>query len=136
MSGFVVVDTDVFSYLWQGRAIPPSYVNALRGSKPVLSFASVAEAHFGAACANWGAKKVSQMEAAMRPYVVAPYSPDLAALWGRLKAEARKDGHPLGQAAQTNDLWVCTTAIFHNAPLMTNNMRHFQSMPGLRLVRP
>ncbi|GAB3912497.1 hypothetical protein ACFQ1S_09800 [Kibdelosporangium lantanae] len=72
----------------------------------------------------------------MRPYVVAPYSPDLAALWGRLKADARKVGHPLGQAAHTNDLWICTTAIFHGAPLMTNNVRHFQSMPGLRLVQP
>ncbi|GAB3912501.1 hypothetical protein GCM10029964_120310 [Kibdelosporangium lantanae] len=59
MSGFVVVDTDVFSYLWQGKTIPPSYMNALRGSTPVLSFASVAEAHFGAVIANWGDKKVS-----------------------------------------------------------------------------
>ncbi|MBP2322909.1 putative nucleic acid-binding protein [Kibdelosporangium banguiense] len=136
MSNFIVVDTDVFSCLWQGRKISPSYLNSLRGATPTLSFISIAEAHFGAISANWGQKKISQLKAAIRPYVVAPYTPDMAALWGKLKTEARKAGHALGQAQNTNDLWICTTAVFYGAPLMTNNVRHFQMMPGLQLVQP
>ena len=53
MSNYVVVDTDVFSCLWQGRAISPRF-----------------------------------------------------------------------------------TAIFYGAPLITNNTRHFRSVPGLDLIDP
>src|SRR4051794_27901028 len=113
MTSYVIVDTDVFSHLWQAKQISSNYTHALKGAVPTLSFASVAEAHFGAAHANWGPARVGQMEAAMRRYVVAPYTTDLAVLWGKLKHQARKIGHPLGQPQQSNDLWVCTTAIFY-----------------------
>jgi predicted nucleic acid-binding protein len=39
----------------------------------------------------------------------------------------------LGAATQTNDLWVATTAIYHDAPLLTANRRHFENFPGLSL---
>ncbi|SDD03518.1 type II toxin-antitoxin system VapC family toxin [Actinokineospora iranica] len=134
MKKFVIVDTDVFSNLWQGKPVPASFIAAMRDAIPVLCFATVAEAHFGAVNANWGTKRLTQLEAAMRTYAIAPYTPELAALWGRLKAQARKKGHPLGDARHTNDLWICTTAIFHQAPLVTNNVRHFEAMPQLHLV--
>ena len=42
--------------------------------------------------------------------------------------------HPLGHNTQSNDLWVAATAIFYDAPLLTNNRAHFADMPGLQLV--
>jgi predicted nucleic acid-binding protein len=136
MNSYIIVDTDVFSCLWQGRHVPAKCISELRGVVPVLSFTSVAEAHFGAMNAGWGTKRITQMEAAMRSYVIAPYSPDMAVLWGKLKDQARRAGHPLGQPEHTNDLWICTTAVFYDAPLMTNNLRHFESMPNLKLITP
>jgi tRNA(fMet)-specific endonuclease VapC len=106
----------------------------LVGSVPVISFTTVAETHFGAAKAGWGQRRVEQLEEAIRRYVIAPYDNDLARLWGRLKAQAQRDGHPLGQNSQTNDLWICATAIYHNAPLLTLNRRHFMNFPGLVLL--
>jgi tRNA(fMet)-specific endonuclease VapC len=58
---------------------------------------------------------------------------EIAKLWGTLKAQAANAGHPLGAATQTNDLWVATTAIYHDAPLLTANRRHFENFPGLSL---
>jgi tRNA(fMet)-specific endonuclease VapC len=98
---------------------------------PVLSFATVAEAHFGVAKRSWGARKVEQLDEAVRRYVVAPYDDDLARLWGRLKNQAQRAGHALGQNSQANDLWICATAIYYNAPLLTLNQRHFANFPGL-----
>lgn len=60
-----------------------------------------------------------------------PYRLTVARLWGRLKAQAQLAGHALGQASQTNDLWVCATAIYYDAPLLTLNRRHFEGFPGL-----
>lgn len=94
----------------------------------------MAEAYYGASYAGWGDKKMRQLDAAIRPYVIAPYTPEMAQLWGRLKAQARKAGHPLGQNHQTNDLWIATTAIFYDAPLLTNNRADFEGLPGLTLL--
>lgn len=131
---YVIVDTDAFSLLWQNREQSASLAPHLQGSVPVLSFTSVAEVYFGAAKANWGDTRVRQLDEAVRRYVVAPYDYELARLWGRLKAQAQALGHPLGQNAQSNDLWVCATAIYHNAPLLTLNRRHYESFPNLDLL--
>ena len=136
MSSYAVVDTDVFSYLWQGRPEATRFDAALRNVVPVLSFTSVAEVYFGATHANWGERRRKQLDAAIRPYVVVPYNIDMAKLWGKLKSQAIRAGHPLGHNSQSNDLWVATTAIFYDAPLLTNNRAHFADMPGLRLVTP
>lgn len=81
-----------------------------------------------------GASDELGLEAALRRYVIAPYDQELARRWGRLKAQAQNAGHPLGQTAQTNDLWVCATAIYHSAPLLTLNRRHFEGFPGLSVL--
>jgi tRNA(fMet)-specific endonuclease VapC len=58
----------------------------------------------------------------------------MAKLWGTLKAQAVKSGHPLGANTQANDLWVCAIAMYHDAPLLTANRRHFEDFPGLSLL--
>ncbi|SCL28170.1 hypothetical protein [Micromonospora inyonensis] len=90
--------------------------------------------HYGAAKARWGDRRVLASEEAVRRYVVAPYHQELARLWGLLKAQAQSAGHPLGQSAHTNDLWICATAIRYEAPLLTLNRRHFDGFPGLAVL--
>jgi tRNA(fMet)-specific endonuclease VapC len=131
---YVVVDTDAFSHLWQNTQQAAALAPHIQGSVPVLSFTSVAEVYFGAAKANWGDARIRRLDEAVRRYLVVPYEDGMARLWGRLKAQAQSTGHPLGQNDQTNDLWVCATAIYHNAPLLTLNRRHFEGFPGLVLL--
>lgn len=132
--GYVIVDTDAFSQLWQNPTAVTSFAPHLVGSVPVISFTTVGELHYGAAKAGWGQRRIDQLEEAIRRYVIAPYDDDLARLWGRLKSQAQRAGHPLGQNSQTNDLWICSTAIYHDAPLLTVNKRHFHGFPGLTLL--
>lgn len=134
MSKYVLVDTDAFSHLWQNTTTATTLASHLVGAIPVLSFASVGEAHYGAVRANWGQRRTAQLEEAIRRYVIAPYDDDLARLWGRLKSQAKGAGHALGDNSQTNDLWICATAIYYDAPLLTLNVRHFQNFPGLALL--
>jgi tRNA(fMet)-specific endonuclease VapC len=134
VSKYVIVDTDVFSYLWQGRPERDRFEPYLRKAIPVLSFTTVAEAYFGAAKAGWHDKKMRGLEAAFRPFLIDPYNVEMAKLWGRLKAQARAKGHPLGDNIHTNDLWICANAIYRDAPLLTNNGRHFEDVAGLTLA--
>ncbi|MGI9003625.1 MAG: type II toxin-antitoxin system VapC family toxin [Pseudonocardia sp.] len=136
MPSYVVVDTDVFSYIWQGRSQGVPYETYIRGKVPVLSFTTVAELHYGASYRGWGDRKIRELEAALRVYLVAPYNPQMAKLWGILKTQARRAAHPLGANDHSNDLWIAATAIFHDAPLLSHNRRHFEGMPGLNLITP
>jgi tRNA(fMet)-specific endonuclease VapC len=134
MTNYVLVDTDVFSYLWQNRPEGVPYAPILQGSIPVLSFTSVAEVYFGAHLANWGEQRMRSLESALKPYLVVPYSQDLAKLWGQLKSQARRSGHSLGQNEHSNDLWICATAVLYGAPIVTNNKKHFEGMPGAQVL--
>jgi tRNA(fMet)-specific endonuclease VapC len=104
MTSYIVVDTDVFSFIWQGREQGRPYEPYIQGRIPVLSFTSVAELYFGASRAGWGERRVRELEAAMKPYLVAPYDVQMAKLWGTLKARAQSCGHPLGANEHSNDL--------------------------------
>lgn len=75
-----------------------------------------------------------QLDAALKVYLIAPYNAQMPKLWGALKAQAAKAGHPLGANDHSNDLWIATTAIFHDAPLLSHNRKHFDGLPGLDLI--
>jgi tRNA(fMet)-specific endonuclease VapC len=51
------------------------------------------------------------------------------ALFGRIKAELRQSGKPINDS----DLFIAATAISHDLVLVTNNLRHFERIPFLRI---
>ncbi|MFK0234236.1 type II toxin-antitoxin system VapC family toxin [Streptomyces vinaceus] len=127
------MDTDVFSDLLTGVNADQHRIH-LTGKIPTLSFTTVAEVYFGATKAGWGERRLANLEESIRRYLVAPYDADMAKLWGKLKSQAHKQGHALGQAHQSNDLWIAATAIYYGAPLLTRNHKHFAGFPGLALI--
>lgn len=75
----VLLDTDVFSFLWQDRPEGEPYRPLVAGRIVALSFTSVGEAHYGAFKRGWGERRRAELEAALRPCLVLPYHRDLAA---------------------------------------------------------
>lgn len=130
MPATLLVDTDVFSYVWQRRPEGDRFRDYLQGATLALSFTSVGELWYGAIKRGWGERKVADLESAMRPYAVLPYTRDLARRWGELRVQLEKGGQPLPD----NDLWIAATALYHEIPLVTNNRGHFERVPGLRLL--
>ena len=129
---FALVDTDVFSYLWQDRPEAAVYRPLVEGRVVALSFTSVAEAYYGAYKRRWGERRWGELEAALRPYLVLPYNRDVAVAWARLRADSEERGAPVA----VNDLWVAATAVHYGVPLVTNNSRHFEALPGVDLLTP
>jgi tRNA(fMet)-specific endonuclease VapC len=126
----VLVDTDVFSYLWQSHPESDRFRPIVEGATLALSFTTVAELWYGAVKRRWGEQRRNELRAGMRPYAVLPYSRDLSYGWGELRAALEGAGQPLAD----NDLWIATTALHYDIPLATNNVRHFERVPGLRLA--
>ena len=104
-------------------------------ARSAVAFPTVAELLFGAAKAGWGVERLRRLEAALGGVTV--LLPDMALVrtCASLRAEAVRLGHPLGDRANANDLWIGACAV-HRLPLVTGNARHFDGLPGLELVIP
>jgi tRNA(fMet)-specific endonuclease VapC len=134
MNDFLPLDTDVASYLFKNSPQARQFRPLLKGTRPALAFVSVAELFKWALKRRWSHQKVEQSEATLRRYVVVPYDRDLAWAWARLVAACEDIGWPIAPS----DAWVAATAIRHDVPSLTNNLKHFEaaaSVTGLKLLR-
>lgn len=77
---------------------------------------------------------MAALEQSIRRYVILPYDDNLAKMWGRQRAKAKTAGSALYQPEHTNDLWIATCSIYYEAPLLTNNRRHFTDLEDLSFV--
>lgn len=112
MPSTLLIDTDVFSNLWQGRPEAETFRPMVQGATLALSFTSVGEFWYGACKRTWGDRRRNELQAAMRPYAVLPYTRVLSRRWGELRAGLETKGQPLGD----NDLWIAATALHYENP--------------------
>jgi tRNA(fMet)-specific endonuclease VapC len=134
MSEFLVLDTDVASYLFKNSPRAKPFRPLLKGMRPALAFVSVAELFKWTLKRRWGPQKIEQLEAALRGYIVIPYDRDLAWAWARVVATCEDSGRPMAPS----DAWVAAAALRHDVPLLTNNLKHYEaaeSLCGLQLLR-
>ena len=135
MNEFVLVDTDVASFLFKNSPLAKPFRPLLRGKQLSLAFVSVAELFKWSVKRGWGHAKVAKLETAVCLYVIVPYDRDLAWSWARIVVACENAGTPIA----TSDAWVAAAALRHDIPLVTNNVKHFEaaeSLCGLKLLRP
>jgi predicted nucleic acid-binding protein len=128
--GIRVIDTDVWSYLYKGRAEAKLYEPHLFGNILVISFQTEAELLRGAIAASWGASRRHHLETRLQKYVVARSSYRLSLFWGAAMDSAKRNGQPIGAA----DAWVAATALHLDVPLISHNRNHFIGVDGLTVI--
>lgn len=65
-----------------------------------------------------------------RGFLILPINDDILWIAAESFTTLKKAGLPISD----NDLWIGATAIHHNLPLVTDNVRHLQRLPGLKVV--
>ena len=128
----LLVDTDVLSYVVRGQPEANSFAPLLLRREASISFVTVGELFFGAMNANWGKPRITDMEETLRGYKVLRGTYEVGRLYGTVKRTFRDQ---VGE----NDLWIAATALAHELPIITNNLRHFEPMSahfGFGLVHP
>ncbi len=73
-AGPVVVDTDVFSFLYTQRGRYLEFAALLAGHVLTVSFAAHGEILAGGYRAGWGPRRMEALRQALRGFVVLPYS--------------------------------------------------------------
>jgi tRNA(fMet)-specific endonuclease VapC len=130
MTDFLLVDTDVASYLHKGDSRAEAYRGLTAHRALVVSFVTVAELYQWAAIHRWGAARRRGLEHFLHGFIVHESDPHLCWEWALVRAEARAAGRPIG----TTDAWIAATARLYDLPLVTNNVRHFQPVSGVRMI--
>jgi tRNA(fMet)-specific endonuclease VapC len=127
----VVLDTDVFSYVWKRHKDAALYDRHLAGKQQTISFTTVGELLEGAVLGGWDEVKTARLESAIHAVTVIPYDHEVCRVWASLCLLKTPSGSPRNVAVK--DRWIAACAIRHNLPLISHNRRHFQDIPGLTL---
>ena len=121
----VMVDTDVFSYILNGRGLEEPYLPDIEGRIALLSFQTVAEVLAGAYMAQWTAPRLSRLDGEFRKYATIHYNYNMIEWYAKLKSNDKQMG--------TGDVWIAASALFAKCPLVTNNWAHYEPAQDLGL---
>lgn len=80
---------------------------------------------------EWVRKKRQEfVDGVFRAVLVHPLTLEIAAFAGRIEGEQAAQGNVLA----FQDLLIGATALHLGSDVLTNNVRHFQAIPGLKVV--
>ena len=123
-----LLDTDTVSSALRGAGRVGERILARRPSELAVSSITVAELRFGAALR--GSRKLSrQISAFLQPLSVLPFDETAAERFGTLVVALRQAGSQIG----TFDTLLAAQALVSGLTMVTNNIRHFERIPGLEV---
>ena len=132
--GVVLLDTDVFSFLAKpDKKKAEIYQQHVEGNTLALTFVTIGELYAGAAKAKWAADRIEALEQKLKLFVKVPFDSEVCRVYGKLKYGCKTaDGSH--RVVASNDLWIASCAIRHRIPLVSNNRKYFEGIPGLNLI--
>ncbi len=129
---FIVLDTDIFSFLVKGDRRTEPYRRLLHHATLCLSFQTVAELYQWAELRNWGIQRRAALTTHLRSYVILPYDDETGHAWARVRVECQRQGRPISP----QDAWIAACALRHDCVLATHNVADFSHISDLRLITP
>lgn len=128
----IVVDTDVFSFIFKRETHAAYFRPYLFNKTLALSFMTVAQLYYGAYKNDWGPNRIARLENQIKNYVILPYDYLVCQQWARIRRECELKGYTI----EASDAWIAACALRHDCALATNNSRHFQNIDNLVLISP
>ena len=126
----VLLDTDVFSFVFKRDSRAALYASDIAGAQPCLSFQSVAELRYWAVIRRWGEKRRQSLESSLARCIVLAYDDAITRFWAEITAHRRSVGKPM----PCGDAWIAATAVRHRLPLLTHNGEDYVEVVGLTTI--
>lgn len=127
---YVILDTDVWSYLFKQDTRAELYRPHIQGQIPCVSFQTVAEIYQWVEKADWGQRRRERLDVWLKRFIILGYDQQTGQIWGQIRAERERFGRPL--AAQ--DAWIAACALRFNYPLLTHNAADYTHIPQLKII--
>ena len=124
-----VLDTDTCIYWLNGDAAVEGEILRVGTGKVAITVITECELVYGAQKSSRPDDNLGVVERLRSVLRVIHTNPEVAPVYGTTKAQLERQGRRLDDA----DLLIAAIARSIGATLVTNNTRHFERVPGLRL---
>ena len=127
MTGFML-DTDISSYIIRRRPATLADKFEKHADELSVSVMTAAELRFGAEKA--GRPKLAELvEAYLERLAILDWTNEVSVHYARIRSQLERSGKPIGNM----DLLIASHAVSQGMTLVTNNLKHFSSVPGLKV---
>jgi tRNA(fMet)-specific endonuclease VapC len=124
----LMLDTDISSYIIRRRPAALADKFHKHADSLCVSAITAAELRFGAEKAG-RAQLTNLVEAYLERVAVIDWTAGVAAHYARIRAVLERAGKPISNM----NLLIAAHAVSMRATLITNNLRHFTIVPGLKV---
>jgi tRNA(fMet)-specific endonuclease VapC len=124
-----MLDTNIVIYVIKRRPVELLDIFNAHAGLMCISSITLAELFHGAEKSAMISHNLRKVEDFVSRLEVLPYDDNAAAHYGNIRADLEKKGTPIG----VNDLHISGHARSESLILITNNMREFARVEGLRL---
>lgn len=125
-----LLDTDWLIDYLSDRASAILFVKQLLPSELSISVITLAETYEGIYTGRNPATAEADLLKFLRNTNVLNITPEVARDWGRVQGNLRSAGRKMPPA----DLFIAATALTYDLTLVSRNRRHFDRVPGLKLI--
>jgi tRNA(fMet)-specific endonuclease VapC len=127
MTGFML-DTDISSYIIKRR--PATLVEKFEKHAESLNVSVITAAALRFGAEKAGRPKLAELvEAYLERVAILDWTNEITSHYARIRSELERSGKPIGNM----DLLIAAHAVSQRMTLVTNNVKHFSSVPGLNV---
>ena len=124
----LMLDTDVSSYIIRRRPESLAQHFERHADEICVSVITAAELRFGVENSK-STKLADLVESFLERLSVLDWTQAVTPHYARIRAALERNGRPIGNA----DLMIAAHAVSEGATVVTNNVRHFVNVPGLKV---
>jgi predicted nucleic acid-binding protein len=125
-----LLDTDTVIYSLKGAAAVKKNLGEHFHDPMKMSVITLMELFYGAHKSQKIASNLAKIKTLENSLEIIPVGEELAEIFGMTKAQLEKAGSPLDDF----DLIIASCALSNNLVLVTNNVKHFRRIEGLKLT--
>jgi len=127
MTGFML-DTDISSYIIKRR--PATLLERFEKQAETLSVSVMTAAELRFAAEKAGRPNLVELvEAYLERLAILDWTNEVSGHYARIRSELERSGKPIGNM----DLLIAVHAVSQRMILVTNNLKHFSNVPGLKV---
>ncbi len=125
-----LLDTDTVIYILKGNPSAEKNLRRYYHDPIKLCIITLMELYYGAYKSQKIVSNLAKIKTIENTFEIVPLGQEMAEIFGDQKSRLEKMGTPLDDF----DLILGCCALTHNLILVTNNLKHFKKMEGLKLT--
>lgn len=124
-----LLDTNILIAAIKGRPEVVGRLSQLDAAELLLSVVVLGELETGVIKSAWPRRNRERLDQLVAALELVQVDGATSRAYGQVRADLERQGQPIG----ANDLWIAAQALVVEAVLVTDNLREFQRVKGLKL---